>query len=74
MVVLVFTLTFAGDSKFENVTKNEDIFLMNNKNYMISVENKGIKLNLVNNTIIVDKLPSKFNLADWGWISPFKYQ
>ena len=65
---------FAGDSKFENVTKNEDIFLMNNKNYMISVENKGIKLNLVNNTIIVDKLPSKFNLADWGWISPFKYQ
>lgn len=56
---------FAGDSKFENVTKNEDIFLMNNKNYMISVENKGIKLNLVNNTIIVDKLPSKFNLADW---------
>lgn len=65
---------FAADSKLENITKNEDVFLLDNKNYIVSVESKGIKLNLTNNTIIVDELPSKFNLDDWGWVSPLKLQ
>lgn len=64
---------FASNSKFENNTST-DLFLWNNTNYIVSVENKGIKLNLTNNTINVDKLPSKFDGRDWGWASPLKFQ
>ncbi|MBQ6099149.1 MAG: adhesin [Methanobrevibacter sp.] len=65
---------FIGKSKIENINKNEDIFLLNNTNYIVSVENKGIRLNLTKNEISVDKLPSKFNASDWGWITPIKIQ
>lgn len=64
---------FATEPKIENNT-NHDIFSLDNKDYIVSVESKGIKLNLTNNRIIVDKLPSKFNLYDWGWVSPNKTQ
>ena len=45
----------------------------------ISVDNEEYKfenswasndLNLINNTIYVDTIPSKFDLRDWGWVSP----
>ncbi|WP_297828154.1 lectin like domain-containing protein [uncultured Methanobrevibacter sp.] len=63
---------FASDST--NVEKNYDIFLMDNHNYIVSVETPGIKLNLINNEIIVDSLPSKFDARDWGWVTPEKFQ
>ena len=63
---------FASDST--NVEKNDDIFLMDNHNYIVSVETPGIKLNLINNEIIVDSLPSKFDARDWGWVTPGKLQ
>ncbi|WP_458404527.1 lectin like domain-containing protein [Methanobrevibacter sp.] len=65
---------FASDSKIEKTNKNDDIFLLDNKDYIVSIENEGIKLNLVKNEIVVDKLPSKFDLRDWGWISPVQIQ
>ena len=65
---------FASDSNFTNVTKNNDTFLLDNKNYVISVETPGIKLNFTNNSFNVDKLPSRYDPRDWGWITPFKYQ
>ena len=65
---------FAGDSKIENVEKNNDIFSLDNKNYIVSVESNGIKLNLIDNEIIVDTLPSKFDARDWGWSTPVKVQ
>ncbi|WP_458404218.1 lectin like domain-containing protein, partial [Methanobrevibacter sp.] len=65
---------FAGDSKIEDVDRNEDIFLLNNTDYIVSVESNGVKLNLTKNEIIVDKLPSRFNSSDWGWVSPLKKQ
>ena len=65
---------FASHSNFTNVNKNDDIFLMDNHNYIVSVETPGIKLNLTNNEIIVDSLPSKFNSQDWGWTTPGKVQ
>ena len=65
---------FASDSKLENITKNEDIFLLDNKNYIVSVESNGIKLDLVNNSIVVIKLPSYFNSSAFGWVSPVKLQ
>ena len=65
---------FANDSKIENVEKNDDIFLMDNHNYIVSVESKGIKLNFTENEIIVDTLPSRFDARDWGWVTPGKVQ
>ena len=64
---------FSGDSKFENNT-SKGIFIMNSTNYVVSIENKGMKLNLTNNTIIVDKLPSRFDARDWGWVTLLKDQ
>ena len=65
---------FASDSKLENIVKNDDIFLMDNHDYIVSVENKGIKINLTGNEIIVDELPSRFDACDWGWTTPEKRQ
>ncbi len=65
---------FAGDSKLENITKNEDIFLLDNKNYIVSVESNGIKLDLIKNSIVVSKLPSAFNSSAFGWVSPVRLQ
>ena len=64
---------FASNSKLENNTST-DLFLMNNTNYVVSVENNGIRLNLTGNEIVVDKLPSKFDARDWGWVTPLKDQ
>ena len=65
---------FAVNYKLENITKNNDIFSLDNKNYIDSVESSGIKINLINNSTIVDELPSKFDLRDYGWVSPEKLQ
>ena len=65
---------FASDSKLENIEKNKDIFLMDNHDYIVSVENKGIRINLTGNEIIVDELPSRFDARDWGWTTPGKIQ
>ena len=64
---------FASNSNIKDVDF-ADPFLMNNTDYIVSVENKGIKLNLTKNSIVVDKLPSRFDIRDWGWASPLKYQ
>ena len=65
---------FAKTSKFVNVTYVEDIVLMNNSIRMISISNKGKTLILKNNTIAVDVLPSRFDLRDWGWVTPVRNQ
>ena len=65
---------FASDSKIENVEKNDDIFLLDNRNYILSVENKGIKFNFTGNEIIADTLPSRFDAREWGWTTPGKVQ
>ncbi len=65
---------FASNSKIEDVEKNDDIFLMDNHNYIVSVESKGMKLNLTGSEIIVDTLPSKFDARDWGWVTSGKIQ
>ncbi len=65
---------FAGDSKIDNVEKNNDIFSLDNKDYMVSVESNGVKIKLINNSVVADKLPSKFDARDWGWCTPIKVQ
>ncbi|WP_405295682.1 C1 family peptidase [Methanobrevibacter sp.] len=63
----------SGDSAIKKVNST-DKFLMNNTDYITSVENKGVHLNLVNNSSAVTKLPSKFDSREKGWTSPIKYQ
>ena len=65
---------FANDNSHIDISNSTDLFLMDNKEYIVSVENKGIKLSLVNNEIVIDKLPSRFDARDWGWASPLKFQ
>ena len=65
---------FLSNSKLVNITKNNDVFSLDNKNYVVSIENNGIKLNLTNKTDLVDEIPSKYNLQDYGWVSPEKIQ
>ena len=65
---------FASDSKLANITKNDDIFLMDNKDYIVSIENKGIKLNITKNETVIDELPSKFDARDMGWLTPVRIQ
>ncbi|MDO5860906.1 lectin like domain-containing protein [Methanobrevibacter sp.] len=65
---------FLTNKRLENNTINDDEFSLDNKNYIVSVESSGIKITLINNSIVVDELPSKFDSRDWGWVSPDKVQ
>jgi C1A family cysteine protease len=63
----------SSDSIIKNVNST-DRFLMNNTDYVVSVENKGIHLDLINNSSFSGKLPSKFDGREMGWTGPIKYQ
>lgn len=58
----------------KNCNIDEDTISMDNENYIFAIENTGLKLNLINSTIIVDELPSRFDLRDWGWETSVKNQ
>ncbi|WP_407424051.1 hypothetical protein [Methanobrevibacter sp.] len=46
-----------------------DIVLLNNTEDTIAIANIGVTLNLTNNSIVIDSLPSKFDLRDFGWVT-----
>ena len=47
---------------------------LNNTNYNTIMVNGGNKLVLINNTIDVTTIPSRFDLREWGWSTPVKDQ
>lgn len=47
---------------------------LNNTKYETIINATGMKLDLINNTIDVTTLPSKFDLRDWGWVTPVRDQ
>ena len=47
---------------------------LNNTIYDSIMVNAGMKLALINNTINVATLPSRFDLRDWGWSTPVRNQ
>ena len=53
---------------------NNDTVSTNNTFYATIMIGEGMQLTLVNNTINVDILPAKFDLRDWGWVSPVRDQ
>ena len=54
---------------------NNDSIITNQSFYAsVSFEYPALNLTLINNTINVSSLPSRFDLRDWGWITPVKDQ
>ncbi|WP_407375083.1 C1 family peptidase, partial [Methanobrevibacter sp.] len=54
---------------------NNDSVITNQSFYApLSFACSGLNLTLINNTINVTSLPSRFDLRDWGWITPVKNQ
>ena len=65
---------FDKESILENNTYiNDDNVSTNNTFYPI-MTGQGLELALINNTIDIVTLPSKFDLRDWGWMSPVRDQ
>ena len=57
-----------------NNTYINDTDCLNDTNYASIVAEKVKQLELLNDTIIFSKLPKKFDLRDWGWVSSVKDQ
>ena len=71
----IFT-EFDGNSKSleNNVYSSDDSISLNNKIYDLICVIPGMKLNITNNSIYVDSIPSQFDLRDMGWVTPVKDQ
>lgn len=66
----IFTKKFVE----ENNIWNNDEFYTNLTIYPIAYNDEGLKLNFTNNNINVSDLPARFDLRDWGWVTPVKNQ
>ena len=66
----------AFDKNYTSLNCNftEDIISLNNTIYATIVDGSGITLTLVNNTLTLTNLPSRFDLRDFGWVSSVKNQ
>ena len=55
---------------------NNDTLIENDTDmdYHLIINNKAIEIKLINNTIDVQNLPSRFDLRDWGWETSVKDQ
>ena len=54
---------------------NNDSIITNQSFYVQTyVDYPGLNLTLINNTINVSSIPSRFDLRDWGWINSVKDQ
>ena len=69
----IYTL-FDKKCSLENNTFINDKISLNNTHYETVVVGEGLELTLINNTIDLDTIPSKFDLRDWGWMSTVKNQ
>lgn len=61
------------DYTLENITCDGNVSL-NNTNYATYIVSNQTYLPIVENLIILNKLPERFDLRDFGWVSPVKNQ
>ena len=47
---------------------------LNNTNYETIVEEAGTPVKVINNSIDVVNLPARYDLRDWGWVTPVRNQ
>ena len=64
---------FDSGREIKNINSTDTIS-HDHKDYIVSVENKGLKLNIKNNSTSSDKMPSKYNSRDFDWTIPVKEQ
>ena len=57
-----------------NTYSRDNSTSLNNELYETIVDIPGVQIELINNTIDVATLPSKFDLREWGWVTPVKSQ
>ncbi len=67
---------FDGQSNIDesNTFINDNNTSTNNTYYATIIGTQGLQLTLLNNSINVTALPKRFDLRDWGWVSPVKNQ
>ncbi len=70
----VFTEFDCSSILENNEYSADDSYDLNNTNYDSIMVNGGNKLVLINNTIDVATMPSRFDLRDWGWSTPVRDQ
>ena len=51
-----------------------DVKSLNNTNYFYNFEGGANPLMIINNSLSFDKMPEKFDLRDYGWVTPVKDQ
>ena len=71
----IYTL-FDGESLIDetNIFINDNNISTNNTYFETFVFGQGLQLTLLNNTINVTELPSRFDLRELGWVSPVRHQ
>ena len=62
------------DYNLTNITVENDILILNETNYLTNVHEIAKSITLINNTINVETLPSRYDSRDWGWVSSVKNQ
>ena len=70
----IYTLFDIGCSLENNTYINDDNISTNNTYLETIITGQGLQFTLLNNTINVTKTPSRFDLRDWGWVSPVRNQ
>ncbi len=58
----------------ENNTLGKDLLILNDTDYATIIVEEGAKIVLKDNELNITNLPVKFNLNDFGWVSPVKNQ
>ena len=65
---------FLGQYEITYNKNTTDRFIFNDTDYDTYICEEGAELKLTNDTFIITKLPSRFDLNEWGWVSPVKNQ
>ena len=67
-------LAFSQLDKTDGNIYNNDTIILNDNYYNLIMTGSGIKLELINSTIDVTALPTRFDSREWGWVTPVKNQ
>ena len=68
-IYLIYGKLVKSGNKF-----NQDKYSTKNTDYNYNFDGNANSFNLLNNTISFDELPAKFDLRDYGWVTPVKDQ